>query len=50
MGGGIVSNVAYSIFLLILTFLLVTNWKGLTEIMKQGGLTAVPVFKTLQGR
>jgi hypothetical protein len=50
MGGGIVSNIAYTIFLLILTFLILTNYQALTAIMKQGGLTAVPVFKTLQGR
>jgi len=50
MGGGIVSNVAYSIFLLILVFLIVTNYKGMTEIMKQGGTTLSQVSKTLQGR
>jgi hypothetical protein len=50
MGGGIVSNVAYSIFLLILTFLIVTNYKGMVAIMAQGGTTVSQVSKTLQGR
>lgn len=49
-GGGIASHVTYLIFLLILTFLIATNYKGFVEIMKQGGLTGVPVIKVLQGR
>jgi hypothetical protein len=48
--GGIVSNVAYSIFILILTFLIVTNYQGMTAIMSQGGTSLSQVSKTLQGR
>jgi len=48
--GGIVSNVFYFMFVLILTFLFVTNYKGFTEIMKQGGTTTVSIVKSLQGR
>ena len=50
MGGGIASSVAYSIFLLILVFLIVTNYTGMVEIMKQGGTTLSQVTYTLQGR
>lgn len=49
-GGGVVSNVVYGIFLMILVFLIVTNYKGLVAIMKQGGTTVSQVSKTLQGR
>jgi hypothetical protein len=49
-GGGVVSNVVYGTFLMILTFLILTNYKGLTAIMKQGGSTVTQVSKTLQGR
>ena len=43
-------HVFYLIFLLILTFLVVTNYKGLSAIMKQGGSSLSQVSKTLQGR
>lgn len=48
--GGIVSNVFYSIFILILTFLIVTNYEGMVAIMKQGGNSLSTVSYTLQGR
>ena len=47
---GIVSNVAYSIFVLIMTFLIVNNYKGFVAIMSQGGTTLSQVSTTLQGR
>jgi hypothetical protein len=47
---GIVSHVAGSIFLLILVFLIVTNYRGMVAIMSQGGTTLNTVTKTLQGR
>lgn len=50
MGGGIVSNIAYSMFILILVFLIVTNYKGMTAVMKQGGSSTVSLVKALQGR
>ena len=50
MGGGIVSSVTYSIFLLIMVFLVVTNYKGMTAVMKQGGTSTVSLVKALQGR
>jgi len=48
--GGIADHIAYSIFLLILAFLVFTNYKGLVAIMAQGGSTVSQVSKTLQGR
>jgi len=48
--GVIASDVVAGIIMLILTFLVLTNYKGLTEIMKQGGTTVSQVSKTLQGR
>ena len=50
MGGGLVSNVAYSMFLLIMVFLVLTNYKGMTAVMKQGGTSTVTLVKALQGR
>lgn len=47
---GIASHVAGFIFLLILTFLIVTNYRGMVAIMSQGGTTVSGVSKTLQGR
>jgi hypothetical protein len=46
----IVSQITAGIFLAIMTFLIITNYKGMTEIMKQGGTTISQVSKTLQGR
>jgi DNA-binding phage protein len=48
--GGIVSDVVYSMFVLILLFLVVTNYKGMTAVMKQGGTSTVSLVKALQGR
>ena len=50
MQGGIVSHVIYSIFILILVFLVVTNWPGMVAIMSTGSSSGVPVIKALQGR
>jgi hypothetical protein len=50
MGGGIVSSIAYSMFLLIMLFLIVTNYQGFTAVMKQGGTSTVSLVKALQGR
>jgi hypothetical protein len=50
MGGGLVSNIAYSMFLLIMLFLVVTNYTGMTAVMKQGGTSTVNLVKALQGR
>lgn len=47
---GLASNIAYSMFILIFLFLIVTNYKGFTAIMKQGGSTTVSIVKGLQGR
>ena len=44
------SQITAGIFLAIMTFLVVTNYKGMTEIMKQGGSTISQVSTTLQGR
>ena len=46
----IASQITAGIFLAIMTFLIITNYKGMTEIMKQGGTTISQVSKTLQGR
>jgi hypothetical protein len=48
--GGIVSNVVYFMFVLIMVFLIATNYKGMTAIMKQGGTSTVSLVKALQGR
>jgi hypothetical protein len=48
--GGLVSNVAYFMFVLIMLFLIVTNYKGMTAVMKQGGSSTVSLVKALQGR
>jgi hypothetical protein len=48
--GGMVDHVFYFMFVLIMVFLVATNYKGLTEIMKQGGASGVPIIKALQGR
>jgi hypothetical protein len=48
--GVLASDVVAGIVMLILVFLVLTNFKGLTEIMKQGGTTVSQVSKTLQGR
>jgi hypothetical protein len=48
--GGIVSNVVYFMFVLIMIFLIATNYKGMTAIMKQGGTSTVSLVKALQGR
>lgn len=50
MGGGVVSSVIYAMFVLILVFLVVTNYKGMTAVMKQGGTSTVSLVKALQGR
>jgi hypothetical protein len=50
MGGGIVSNAIYFMYVLIFLFLVVTNYKGFTTIMKQGGASTVSLVKALQGR
>jgi DNA-binding phage protein len=50
MGSGLVSNVVYFMFLLIMLFLVVTNYKGMTAVMKQGGTSTVSLVKALQGR
>lgn len=47
---GVVSSIVYFMFVLILTFLFVTNYKGFTAIMKQGGTSTVSLVKALQGR
>lgn len=47
---GLVSNIFYFMFLLILTFLIVTNYEGMVAIMKQGGQSLSSVTYTLQGR
>jgi len=46
---GLVSSAIYFMFVLIFIFLVVTNWKGFTEIMKQGGSSTVDIVKSLQG-
>lgn len=48
--GGLASNVVYFMFVLIMVFLVVTNYKGFTQIMKQGGSSTVSLVKALQGR
>jgi hypothetical protein len=48
--GGIVSNAIYFMFVLIMLFLIVTNYKGMTAVMKQGGTSTVSLVKALQGR
>ncbi len=48
--GGIVSDAIYFMFVLILLFLIVTNYKGMTAVMKQGGSSTVSLVKALQGR
>jgi len=50
VGGGIVSNAIYFMFVLIMIFLVVTNYKGMTAIMKQGGSSTVSLVRSLQGR
>lgn len=45
-----ISHVMYSIFLLIMAFLILTNWKGFVEIMKTGGSSGSTLISTLQGR
>ena len=50
MGGGIVSSAIYFMFVLILVFLVATNYKGMTAVMKQGGTSTVSLVKALQGR
>jgi len=50
MGGGIVSSIAYSMFVLIFLYLVVVNYKGFTAVMKQGGSSTVGLVKALQGR
>jgi hypothetical protein len=47
---GVVSNVTYFMFVLIMLFLIVTNYKGMTAVMKQGGTSTVSLVKALQGR
>ena len=46
---GLVSSGIYFMFVLIFLFLVVTNWKGFTAIMKQGGASTVDIVKSLQG-
>lgn len=48
--GGIVSDAIYFMFVLIMLFLIVTNHKGMTAVMKQGGSSTVSLVKALQGR
>jgi DNA-binding phage protein len=47
---GLVSNAIYFMFVLIMVFLVVTNYKGMTAVMKQGGTSTVHLVKALQGR
>jgi DNA-binding phage protein len=35
---------------LIFLYLVVTNYKGMTAVMKQGGSSSVSLIKALQGR
>lgn len=48
--GGLASDAIYFMFVLILLFLIVTNFKGFTAVMKQGGASTVSLVKALQGR
>jgi len=48
--GVLASDVIAGIFGAIMLFLVLTNFTGLTAIMKQGGTTVSQVSKTLQGR
>jgi len=48
--GGLVSNIAYSMFLLIMLYLIVVNYKGFTAVLSQGGSSTVSLVKALQGR
>ena len=50
MGGGLASSAIYFMFVLIFLFLVVTNYKGMTAVMKQGGSSTVSLVKALQGR
>lgn len=50
MGGGLVSSAIYFMFVLILAFLILTNYKGMTAVMKQGGTSTINLVKALQGR
>jgi hypothetical protein len=47
---GLVSNIVASMAFLILVFLVVTNYKGLTAMMSAGGPQVVNLVKALQGR
>lgn len=47
---GIFSDIAASMFILIFLFLVVTNYKGFTEVMKQSGTSTIGIVKALQGR
>ena len=44
------SSAVYFMFVLIMVFLVVTNYKGMTAVMKQGGTSTVSLVKALQGR
>lgn len=46
----IFSNIVGSMFILIFLYLVVRNYKGFTEVMKQSGATTVGITKALQGR
>lgn len=48
--GGMFSNIAYSMFILIFLYLVVRNSSGFSAVMKQGGTTTVSLVKALQGR
>jgi hypothetical protein len=48
--GSFFSPIAYSMFLLIMVYLIVVNYKGFTAVMKQGGSSTVSLVKALQGR
>ncbi len=47
---GIFNNIFYFMFVLIVTFIILTNYEGMVAIMKQGGTTLSSVTYTLQGR
>lgn len=49
-GQGLVSGIVYSMFVLILIYLVARNYKGFVEIMKAGGPQTVSLVKALQGR
>lgn len=43
-------DVIYSMFILILVFLLVNNWKGSNALLQSSASMVIGLTKTLQGR